>query len=224
MSWSLLALLALAAVVGCSKVEAVNPPSPSPSPGPAAPAAEATLASLRAMIEAAPAGLRVVHELVAPRAEGAPRAGSLAWVTTLPVMMELQVAASGPVSVTLDGARVFEATAPAVGALVPAKPLAVGRGELVIHVERGPVEFVRARELSGRRVREGDPRREPADGASALTPVGAPGAPQSQAMTSPRTRGAESREKGRDRGASPSRLAVRPRCDSRLVLRYSTWR
>jgi hypothetical protein len=145
-AWSLFVLAAVAAVVGCSKVEAVNPPSPSPSPGPAAPAAEATLASLRAMIEAAPAGLRVVHELVAPRAEGAPRAGSLAWVTTLPVMMELQVAASGPVSVTLDGALVFEATAPAVGALVPAKPLAVGRGELVIHVERGPavVGFVKA--------------------------------------------------------------------------------
>jgi hypothetical protein len=98
------------------------------------------------MIEAAPAGLRVVHELVAPRAEGAPQAGSLAWVTTLPLTMALQVAAAGPVSVTLDGALVFEATAPAVGALVPATPLQVGRGELVIHVERGPavVGFVTA--------------------------------------------------------------------------------
>jgi len=143
-AWSLFVLAAVVAAVGCSKAETVRPPSRPPDS--AAPAAEATLASLRAMIEAAPAGLRVVHELVAPRAEGAPQAGALAWVTTLPLPMELQVAAAGPVAVTLDGALVFEATAPAVGALVPATPLQVGRGELVIHVERGPavVGFVKA--------------------------------------------------------------------------------
>ncbi len=141
---SLFVLAAVVAAVGCAKVEAMNPPTRAADQ--AAPAAEATLTSLRVMIEAAPAGLRVVHELVAPRAEGAPQAGTLAWVTTLPLAMELQVAAAGRVSVTLDGALVFEATAPAVGALVPATPLQVGRGELVIHVDRGPavVGFVKA--------------------------------------------------------------------------------
>lgn len=143
-AWSLFVVAAVIAAVGCPKVETVNPPSRSPDS--AAPVAEATLTSLRAMIEASPAGLRVVHELVAPRAEGAPQAGALAWVTTLPLAMELQVAASGRVSVTLDGALVFEATAPAVGALVPDTPLQVGRGELVIHVDCGPavVGFVKA--------------------------------------------------------------------------------
>ncbi len=142
--WSLFVLAALVTADGCSRAETVNPPPRSPDPD--APAAAATLTGLRAMIEAAPAGLRVVHELVAPRAEGAPQAGTLAWVTTLPLSMELQVAAAGRVSVTLDGALVFEATAPAVGALVPDTPLQVGRGELVIHVDRGPavVGFVKA--------------------------------------------------------------------------------
>lgn len=130
---------------GCSKAQTVQPPPHTPEPAAHATLDAPTIEHLRGLIAAAPAGLRVVHELVAPHAEGAPQAGPLAWITTLPLSMELQVAAAGPVAVTLDGALVFDGTAPADGALVPATPLYVGRGELKILVERGPaaVGFVK---------------------------------------------------------------------------------
>lgn len=140
---------AVASTIGCAaKVVPMNPRTP--PPGLDAPveghAPDATLASLRALVTAAPAGLRIVHELAFAHVEGAPSAGALSWVTTLHLPMSLQIAAVGPVAVTLDGALVFETTAPATGALVPAAPLYVGRGELVIHVESGPavVGYVQA--------------------------------------------------------------------------------
>ena len=144
-------LLAAAVVstIGCAaKVVPMNPRPPPPGldASPEGHAPDATLASLRALVTAAPAGLRIVHELAFAHVEGAPNAGTLSWVTTLHLPMSLQIAAVGPVAVTLDGALVFETTAPATGALVPAAPLEVGRGELVIPVESGPavVGYVRA--------------------------------------------------------------------------------
>jgi hypothetical protein len=132
---------AVSAIACAAEVAPMNPRSPPPGHAP-----DATLASLRALVTAAPAGLRIVHELTSVEVEGAPKPGALSWVTTLHLPMSLQIAAAGPVAVTLDGALVFETAAPAVGALVPAAPLAVARGELVIHVESGPavVGYVRA--------------------------------------------------------------------------------
>lgn len=117
-----------------------SPPPPPTNSGEPAAQADATLDSLRALISAAPVRLQIVHEL------DGPGPGALSWVTNLALPMQLQVAAAGPVAVTLDGALVFETTAPAAGALVPPEPLYVGGGELVVHVERGPavVGFVKA--------------------------------------------------------------------------------
>jgi hypothetical protein len=139
---------AVVSMIGCAaKVVPMNhrPPPPGLDAPPEGHAPDATLASLRALVTAAPAGLRIVHELAFAHVEGAPNAGALSWVTTLHLPMSLQIAAVGP-AVTLDGALVFETTAPATGALVPAAPLEVGRGELEIRVESGPavVGYVRA--------------------------------------------------------------------------------
>lgn len=139
------AMLLGLAIVGCAARSEAPVSTPVKQEDAVTPS-DATLTDLQALIAGAPAGLRAVHELVAPAGADAPRPGALAWVTLLPLPMQLQVAAVGPVAVTLDGRLVFEATAPGTGALVPAQPLAVGRGELTIHVERGPavVGFVRA--------------------------------------------------------------------------------